>query len=111
MAYYNMLDIRAQVDESDKRLIRHFLWGAIEEKHARAMVAWTTLIKDKSEGGVGLIDPVVQTKALLGKLVVRSLQPPEAPWKLLWRCKWKMWLPRQGGSWPSSAFGGFLPKM
>ena len=26
-------------------------------------------IKEKSEGGVGVIDPVLQTKALLGKLV------------------------------------------
>ena len=53
--------------------------GGIEEKHADAKVAWTTLIKEKSEGGVRLIDLVVQTKALLGKLVVKSLQPPEAP--------------------------------
>ena len=83
--------------------------GDTKEKHARAKVAWTTLIKDKSEGGVGLIDLVVQTKALLGKLVVRSLQPSEAPWKILWRRKWKMWLPRQGGSWLSSAFWGFVP--
>ena len=42
-----------------KRLIRNFLWRAIEEKHARAKVAWTILIKDKSEGGVGLIHLVV----------------------------------------------------
>ena len=63
-----------------KRLqIRNFLRGGTEEKHARAKVAWTTLIKDKSEGGVGLIDHVVQTKASLGKLVVRSLQQPEPP--------------------------------
>ena len=60
------------------------LMGGIEEKHVCAKVAWTTLIKDKSEGEVGLIDPVVQTKALQGKLVVKSLQSPEAPWKILW---------------------------
>ena len=28
---------------------------------------------------------MVQMKALLGKLVVRNLQPPEAPWKILWQ--------------------------
>ena len=65
----------------------------------------------QSEGGVGLIDPVVETKALLGKIVVRSVQPLEAPWKILWRRRWKMWLPRQGGSWPSSPFWGLVPKM
>ena len=65
-----------------KRLMRNFLLGGIEGKHARAKVAWTTLIKGKSEGEVGLLDPMVQTKALLGKLVVGSLQPP---WKILWR--------------------------
>ena len=94
-----------------KRIIRNFLWGGTEEKHARAKVAWTTLIKRKSEGGVGLIDPVVQTKALLGKLVVRSLQPHEAPWKVLWRRRWKMWMPRQGGRWPCNPFWGFVPEM
>ena len=50
-----------------------------------ANVAWTTLTKEKREGGVVLIDLVVQTKALLGKLVVKSLPQPKAPWKILWR--------------------------
>ena len=80
------------------------------EKHVRAKVAWTTIIKGKSEGGVGLIDPVVQTKALLGKLVVRSLQLSEASWEILWSCKWKMWLLTQGGSWPSNPFGDLCQK-
>ena len=66
-----------------KRLIKKKLWGSIEEKHARAKVAWITLKKEKSEGGVGLIDLMVQRKALVDKLVVRSLQPPEASWKIL----------------------------
>ena len=58
-----------------------------------------------------MIDPVAQTKALLGKLVVRSLQPLEAPWKVLWQRRWKMWLPRQGGRWPCNPFWGFVPEM
>ena len=89
-----MLDNRAQDDEIGKKDYQKFLMGGTEEKHAHAKIALTTLIKRKSEGGVGLIDPVVQTKALLGKLVVRILQPPEAPWKVLWRRRWKMWLSR-----------------
>ena len=97
-----MLDNRAQVDEIDQKAYQKFLMGGIEEKHLRANVSWTTLIKGKSERGVGSIDPIVQMKALLGNLVVRSLQTPKAPWKFLWRRRWKMWLPRQGGRKPSS---------
>ena len=94
-----------------KRIIRNFLWGGTKEKQARAKVAWTTLIKGKSEGGMGLIDLMVQTKALLRKMVVRSLQPLEAPWKILWRHRWKMWLQREVGSWPNSPFWGFVTEM
>ena len=93
-----MVDNCAQVDESDKKAYQIILMGGIEEKRVCAKVAWTPLRKEKSEGGAGLIDPVLQTKALLGKLVVRSLQSHEAPWKILWRCRWKMGLLRQGGS-------------
>ena len=89
MAYCRMLDNRAHVDESDKKAHLKFLMGGHRGKTCSSKVAWTTLIKEKSEGRVGLIDPVVQTKALLGKLVVRSLEPPEAPWNIL---------RRQGGS-------------
>ena len=64
MTYCSMLDNRAQVDESDKKADQNFFMGGHRGKNARAKVAWTMLIKDKSEGGVGLIDPVVQTKAL-----------------------------------------------
>ena len=59
MAYYRMLDNHAQVDESNKKAYQKFLMGGTDEKHAHAKVVWTTLIKEKSEGGVGLIDPVV----------------------------------------------------
>ena len=36
----------------------------------RDQVAWSCLIKEKNQGGLGMVDPVHQSKALLGKLVV-----------------------------------------
>ena len=50
-----MMDNRAQVDEIDKKDYQKFLMGGTEEKHACAKVAWTTLIKEKSKDGVGLL--------------------------------------------------------
>ena len=41
----------------------------------RAKVARPILTTPKSRGGLGLIDPLSQSKALLAKIVVRGLQP------------------------------------
>ena len=38
-----------------------------------------------SRGGLGLIDPLSQSKALLAKFVVRGLQPGNDCWKMLLR--------------------------
>ena len=39
------------------------------------MVAWQTVILPQAEGGLGIIDPELQSQALLGKLVIRGLTP------------------------------------
>ena len=64
-----------------------------------AKVAWSCLIKAKNQGGLGMVDPVHQSKALLGKLLVRSLQPGPELWKLLLRDRAELWSPRNGGPW------------
>ncbi len=68
--------------EQLRRLIRNFIWSGKDKDNARAKVAWKTLIQPKSKGGLGLIDPWQQSKALLSKFVVRSLRPDVGPWSL-----------------------------
>ena len=43
-------------------------------------VAWSIITQPKHKGGLGLIDPFMQSKALLAKHVVRSLLPREELW-------------------------------
>ena len=66
-----------------QRLIRNFLWSGGEGAFARAKVAWSTLTLPKSKGGLGLIDPENQSKAMLAKLLVRGLLPGNETWKMI----------------------------
>ena len=68
-----------------KAMVRGFLWSGRDHERASAKVAWSCLIKAKNQGGLGLVDPTHQSKALLGKLLVRSLQPGLELWKMLLR--------------------------
>ena len=65
-------------------LVRNFIWGNTITDHPIAKVAWSVLIQSKQQGGLGLIDPFMQSKALIAKHVVRSLLPGEELWKKLW---------------------------
>ncbi|KAH7290355.1 hypothetical protein KP509_30G044200 [Ceratopteris richardii] len=64
-----------------------------------AKVAWETIIMPKSSGGLGIIHPVEQSKALLAKLVVRSLLPGEEGWKKLLRNRMTLCAPIVGRPW------------
>ena len=66
-----------------------------------AKVSWSTLVLPKSKGGLGLIDPGLQSQALLCKVLVRSLLPGNELWKTLIHNRSILWSPRLGGQWKS----------
>ena len=82
-----------------QRLIRNFLWSSREGQPTRAKVAWTVVTRPLAEGGLGLIDPIEQSRAFLGKLVVRSLLPGSEPWKELLLQRIHASAPPSGGQW------------
>ena len=53
-----------------QRLVRNYIWSGKEDNVSRAKVVWSILTTPKSRGGLGLIDPLAQSKALLAKFVV-----------------------------------------
>ena len=53
-----------------QRLVRNNIRSGKENHVARAKVAWSILTTPNSRGGLGLIDPLSQSKALLAKFVV-----------------------------------------
>ena len=70
-----------------KAMVRGFLWSGRDNEMVSAKVAWGCLIKAKNQGGLGLVDLAHQSKALLGKLFVRNLQPGPDLWKVHLRNK------------------------
>mgnify|MGYP007059119589 FL=1 len=85
-----------------QRLVRNFIWGNTITDHPIAKVAWSVLIQSKQKGGLGLIDPFMQSKALIAKHVVRSLLPGEELWKKLWMRHLHKVKPSVGGQWNDS---------
>ena len=52
-----------------QRLVHNYIWSGKENHATRAKVMWHVLTYPKSRGGIGLIDPLSQSKALLAKCV------------------------------------------
>ena len=82
-----------------KASIRRFLWAGMRKDKAAAKVSWSTLILPKSKGVLGLIEPELQSRALLCKVLVRSLLHGNELWKTLIHNRSILWIPRLGGHW------------
>jgi hypothetical protein len=65
-------------------IVRNFIWNG-KASNTRAKVKWETLVLPTAQGGLGIIDPKVQSEALLAKLFIRGLVPGGEPWKELLR--------------------------
>ena len=62
-------------------IICNFLCGGKNGSRAVAKVAWEVLIRPKSNGGLTLIDPLMQSRALMKKFVVRGILLGTEAWK------------------------------
>ena len=81
------------------RLIRNFLWSGKTEDNARSKVKWDVITLPRSKGGLGIIDPVDQSRALLSKLLVRGFMPGQEIWKVLLLDRCSDCFPRLGAPW------------
>jgi len=91
-----------QVCDKIRSLITQYMWTGRDVTRTPARVRWSTCILPLAEGGLGLIDPFVQTQALLAKLVVRSLTPGGDPWKVLMRHRIDQGRPLADSKWHRS---------
>ena len=94
-----------------KAMVRGFLWSSRDHERASTKVEWSCLIKAKNQGGLGLVYLVHQSKALLGKLLVRSLQPRPELWMMLLRDRVVLWCPRNGDPWKAKMWWLFSPDL
>jgi hypothetical protein len=58
-----------------KRLMKNFLWSRINVVSFRSKVARDVIIPPTIRGGLGIIDPICQSRALMVKCIVRRLLP------------------------------------
>jgi hypothetical protein len=66
---------------------RHCLWAKREdwEKQAQSLVAWETVCKPKSKGGLGIRNLEIQNDALLLKYMDKFMNKGDIPWvDLMW---------------------------
>ena len=89
-------------------LIRNFLWGGKNGSRAVAKVAWDVLVMPKSQGGLALIDPLMQSRALLTKFVVKGLLPGTEAWMGMLLNQLMQLSPKTGGKWLPSLKWMFL---
>ena len=83
-------------------MIRNFIWGSTDFKYVRRKVSWKTIAILTSEGGLGLVDPLMQCKTLLENFVVRGLLLRNEPWKLILQLRMKEVFPKTGDEWTRS---------
>jgi hypothetical protein len=84
-------------------MVRNYIWsGKDGSRQCPAKVAWSSLILPKNCGGLKLIDPKLQMKALMVKLFIRGLLPGPAPWRSLLTHQINSLRPKKGGQWPAN---------
>ena len=66
-----------------RRLIRNFLCSNKTKCHAWSKVKWDAITLCHSKGGLGIVDPIDQTRALFTKLSIRGFMPWQEIWKAL----------------------------
>ena len=86
-----------------RRLVHNYLWAGSDGSHnTRARVAWHTCILPRSQGGLGIIDPEMQSRALISKCIIQGLFPWNEPWKSFLRHAVLHSTPVGGGDWTPS---------
>lgn len=110
MLYRHVLILQAWIFSSScisqvQRLIRNFLWSGGDGRPARAKVFWPVIT---SLGGLGIVDPACQSRALLDKFIVRGLMPREEPWKELLLHRIQPCTPTSGGPWQPKTRWSFI---
>lgn len=84
-------------------LVRNYRWAGSDGTHdTRARIAWHTCILPREEGGLGIIDPEMQSKALISKCIIRGLFPGNEPWKSFLRHVVLHSTPKKGDVWSPS---------
>lgn len=62
-----------QINKKIYQIQRNFIWGTTDSKRKLHLINWETLMNSKSEGGLGIQNVNFKNKALLAKLVWKTI--------------------------------------
>ena len=71
-----------------RNIQRSFLWNGPSKKSKWALLKWIDICKPKMEGGLGLRDPEILSKAVAAKIWWRWVENPKSLWGTLWKAKY-----------------------
>jgi len=71
-----------------RNLQRNFLRGSTGLNRKWALVNWTEVCKTKSEGGLGLRDPLQSNNTMGARIWWNWVSKPNTPWAQLWQAKY-----------------------
>ncbi|KAL4283563.1 hypothetical protein GQ457_16G029270 [Hibiscus cannabinus] len=86
--YLSILQLPSSVYKKLQSLMSNFLWGSSSEKRKIHWMKWTDICCPKFLGGLGVIDPKFQNRALLGKWVWKFANEKDNLWQQIIRCKY-----------------------
>ena len=78
------------------------MWSGNDGSHARAKVSWSTIVKSLDQGGLGFVDPLQKSTALIANLVIRGLLSRSKRWKQLFFYELQKFCPKTARDWRPS---------
>jgi hypothetical protein len=85
-------------------IVRNYLWLRKEDVNAIPRVAWNLCTLSLTVGEIKILDPFLQTNALLSKIFIMGLTPGTEPWKILLRYNLNQARPTGSPQWPNSIY-------
>ncbi|KAL3692054.1 hypothetical protein R1sor_005705 [Riccia sorocarpa] len=86
--------------EGVEALCRQFLWGWVDQEHAKSsMVAWERITQVKQDGGLGWTPLTVKARALHVKNLMKVMLGSTAEWAMLARTLRTGWYQRERRQW------------
>lgn len=90
---YHMMFIKTPMATKKKleQIFKDFLWGFKKEGGRKApLVAWTKLIRQKTNGGLGFKSVTTHSATLLSRWVLSTLDDPESEWARMFKANLQM---------------------
>ena len=79
------LCLPAGIIKQIERIMRQCLWRGNSDTPRQSLAAWPLVCRPKDKGGMGIVNPTIQNRALLSKHLSKFYNKADIPWvSLIW---------------------------